>query len=94
MLALANTDLTDFQAKALGAIYSENVALVNLFGILVTDLVAIAKEHNEIAYLENLYRSSPDEESEGTTATIEEKEIGGSTGVDGSEVRDTEAPGR
>lgn len=91
LLALANTELSDYQTKVLHAIYNENVALVTLFGIQVPDLTAIAKEHNEIAWLENLYRSSPDEKGtaiigneEDISNTNTTQEINGSTRVDGA----------
>lgn len=96
MLALANTDLNDYQTKALFAIYNENVALVNLFDIPVPDLLAIAKEHNEVAYLEQLYRRSPDGEESlhieaADSETTSQQEITGSARMDDPEIRGDEA---
>jgi hypothetical protein len=76
MLAMANTDLTNYQLNALSMIYNENEALVNLLGLQdkVPTLTNLVKRHNEVVYLEKLYKESPDEESEGygqTTQTIE-----------------------
>ena len=77
MLAMANTDLSNYQLNALSMIYNENESLVNLLGLQdqVPTLSNLVKRHNEVIYLEKLYKDSPNEESEGstgqTTQTVE-----------------------
>jgi hypothetical protein len=70
MLAMANTDLTNYQLNALSMIYNENESLANLLGVQdkVPSLTNLVKRHNEVVYLEKLYKDSPDEESEGIAA--------------------------
>ena len=92
MLALSNTDLNDFQLKALFAIYNENEALVNLLGIQVPSLANIVQRHNEVVFLEKLYRSSPDEEGSGSRSNNKTKqEISGIARVVCPEVGSDEA---
>ena len=96
MLSLSNTDLNDYQLKALCAIYNENETLVNLLGIKVPTLANLVQRHNEVVFLEKLYRSSPDEERESGTIGIEthdetKQEISGVARVVCPEVRSDEA---
>jgi hypothetical protein len=97
MLALSNTDLNEKQLSVLLAIYNENETLANLLGIQVPTLASIVQRHNEVVFLERLYRSSPDEESEGVvgiearTNETTQQEISGVARVDNSQVGSHEA---
>lgn len=97
MLALSNTDLNEKQLSVLLAIYNENETLVNLLGIQVPTLASIVQRHNEVVFLERLYRSSPNEESEGVvgiesgTNETTKQEISGVARVDNSQVGSHEA---
>lgn len=73
MLAMANTDLTPYQANVLNLIFSQNQELVNVLGIQVPELdEQLVKYFNEVAFLENLYRSSPNEKSSTEAGTNKE----------------------
>ena len=93
MLALANTDLTEYQATALNLLYVENEILVNLFGIEIPTLQSIIKSHNEIAYLEQLYQNSNEKRREITeideTVETKQKEIHGISRMGHATIRNT-----
>jgi hypothetical protein len=96
MLAMANTNLTPYQSNALGLLYLQNRAIVNLLGIRIPELAELVQYFNEVAYLEDLYRRSGDEESEGEGKSNPKEEnvegSGGSAGMDGTEIGSDEAP--
>jgi hypothetical protein len=91
ILAMANTDLSNYQLNALGMIYQENETLCNLLGLLeqVPSLTNLVKRHNEIVYLEKLFKESPDEEGNETGQTTQE--ITGITRVERPQIRCNEA---
>lgn len=71
MLVMANLNLNEPQMNALSLMYRQNEKLVELLGVPIPSLENLVRRHNEILYLEKLYRGS-DEERSSDTIVIED----------------------
>jgi len=86
MLKLANTELTAHQTLLLSLAFGVNKELGEMFGVELPNLEALIKEHNEIVYLEQLYKLNPDHEEERSITIEEERKEGRLAGMDSPEI--------
>lgn len=94
ILALLDTPLSDPQLNVLNMFYTENENLTKILGVEVPSLNKLLLNCREVAYLEALYRRSPDaEEAEGIEiGTTQENGTTADTGVGNPKIGSDETP--